>query len=120
MSAVASRPGYIPAQPFRVVLNRLIGHREDSIAFLARRCNLSPDSLYTVLERPEIEFDLADLILCRLGQPMLWHDELEDIYMSVELPDATCARLGCGRPLPPKRKRYCSQPCQESRESVAG
>lgn len=114
-------PGWIPAEPFLIALNRALkfseGYQEGEglYSFIGRRCNLKQDSIEKALKRPEIEFDLADLILCRIGGPGQWQTPpLEEVWESMPpLPDRQCAAPGCTQLVEPKQAggrvpRFCS------------
>lgn len=75
----------IPTMPLLESIEHLLPP-EDAAGFLGRRCNIKADSIYNALRRPEVDFDLADLILCRLNSVHLWWVEpLADIYWNAEI-----------------------------------
>lgn len=111
--------GCVPTAPILEIANSRIAQQHDLrpgdqgfYRYLARRCNLKEDSLANSLQKDEIEFDLADLILCRLGVPMLWRQApLDELYETVSLDGPRLCRLpGCSEPLPNTQPttRYCS------------
>lgn len=98
----------------RIISGQGLGYGEGGFyRYLAARCNLKEDSLANSLQKEEVEFDLADLIFCRLGVPMIWRQPpLDELYESVDLSDGqkVCALPGCREPLPNTQPttRYCS------------
>ena len=75
----------IPTMPLLESIEHLLPP-EDAAGFLGRRCNIKGDSIYNALQRPEVDFDLADLILCRLHAVHLWWVEpLADLYWNAAL-----------------------------------
>lgn len=112
----------IPNEVFRPVFERLV-QEEEALHILAARCGVHADSLHAALDREEINFDLADLLLCKLGVPYLWREkplspfyaDIEQIARGFKDPDGRlrCARPGCVVMFRPKRKgqKYCDPKC---------
>lgn len=110
-------PGCIPMEPYLSIVKDVIKTTDYTegdgfYSFIGRRCNLKQDSVEKALKRDHIDFDLAELILIKLGRPELWHCEpLDAFYESVELPDDLCALPGCSEPAVRLRSggtRFCS------------
>ena len=114
----------VPPETFLPILHRLMESRGMDMQALGRRCNLIGDSLYRVFteDRGGLDFDLCDLILCKLGVPHLWWDEpLDSIYWTIDFGERECARKGCtnkfelGRNHPktgPRVQKFCSRTCR--------
>lgn len=78
----------VETKVFMPVVQTLLSTHAGDMEWLARRCGVKSDSLINALSRDEIEFDLADLILCRLNAVHAWRTEpLAEIYMNVKLSD---------------------------------
>ena len=116
----------IPTDEFLQVVEPLMIAADLDTSSLARRCEVEIDSLFQAFGRPNINFDLADLILCKLGVPHYWWSEFENIYWGLELrerpfrfkrPDGRlrCDRGGCRALFLPStrnpRQRFCSRLC---------
>ena len=107
----------VPADVFVPIVDQLMEARKMDYSALERRCNIKESSIYAHLTRQtELDFDLCDLILCRLGAPMLWHVEpLKDIYQAIDFAEPKCANPRCdNRFIAKHRKQFCSPGCRPS------
>ena len=76
--------GKIPADVFLPEMREAAPAMD--VRTLARRINIKEDSLLKALGRDEIDFDLCDLILCKLGAVhRWWAGPLGEFYWSVAL-----------------------------------
>ena len=76
----------IPGRVFNECIEPLKGGRNDWYRYLGKRCNLKEDTISKALKRDEIDFDLCDLILCRLNAVYLWREPpLDEFYQTVDL-----------------------------------
>jgi hypothetical protein len=76
--------GKIPADVFLPEMREAAPAMD--VRTLGRRINIKEDSLLKALGREEIDFDLCDLILCKLGAVhRWWSGPLEKFYWSVAL-----------------------------------
>lgn len=131
MTTTATPAATVSADVFVPIVNELLKTREMTIHALSVRCNVREDSLLKALsKRVEIDFDLCDLILCRLGVPHMWWSEpLSDVYWSLKFVEGeeeiVCASAGCTRTFTlgrfhprsgPKRKKYCSAACRPKQQ----
>lgn len=115
----------IPGDVFRKCIEPFLAANEDALTRLAVACNIKHDSLYCALRRDHIDFDLCDLILCKLNAFNLWHEEEGYLpergarRMKYAAEDGTvrCARRGCsnrferGSGRGKQRQIYCSRRC---------
>jgi hypothetical protein len=86
-----TRKGKIPTAPFLACVEPLLPLPDQDwytrLRSLAAACNVKVDSLYKALLRcNELDFDLCDLILCKLNAVHLWWTEpLDEFYWNVTL-----------------------------------
>ncbi len=74
----------IPGKVFNECIEPYLRGR--TYGWLGKRCNLKEDSIEKALKRENIDFDLCDLILCRLNAVNLWWVEpLDEFYWTVDL-----------------------------------
>lgn len=136
----------VPSEPVvEVVLDYLSRQEDDTnrdgqtndgpgmapLARLALRCDMKEDTLRSILFRGKktIDFDIADLLLCRMNRVDVWRGALSDVYYEVDLNEPNtykkparvsrtkvceadeCAKEFIPRPRAPHRK-YCSNACK--------
>lgn len=76
----------IPGKVFNECIEPMLRGRYDKFRYLGKRCNVSENSISHALKREEIDFDLCDLILCRLNSVHLWWiAPLDEFYWAVDL-----------------------------------
>ncbi len=121
----------IPTDRLMDVIEPILLADDMDMAKLGVRVGVKGDTVYKLLSKPEVNFDLADRILCGLGVPVAWHTHLGDIYDSIELVDVPfpyasedgskrCERRGCSVRFTPERRapkvgpkvrKFCTQHC---------
>jgi hypothetical protein len=131
----------IPIEPFRSVVMDIIRARalpmmDEWGVYLGARAKIKPDTIYSLFSRNEIDFDVADRILCALGDPVsVWRGPLEEQYLAADIGKQVrrlqpvghtegvrvCARVGCSNQVErsrtenrtgPNKKIYCSSRCR--------
>lgn len=132
--------GHVPVERVRAFLDETLhlegyfGYEHDALLPLLRMWGVS-DRMWKKLSRGEgwMEFNVADKMLCLLGLQGRWREDLEDIYLLVNL-DAhqharvvpaghhRCERAGCssvfsvtGRR---QHKRFCCDTCRSSEHQL--
>lgn len=76
----------IPSAVFNECIEPLLRGRYDKYRFLSRRCGVKENSMANALKREDIDFDLCDLILCRLNSVHLWWiAPLNEFYWTIDL-----------------------------------
>lgn len=116
----------VPTQPFMAVVRPLVERQAQvySDEWLGRRLGVRGDSLNNALKSPTIDFDLADLILCKLGAVHVWWGELGEIYWNLDLHDDNDCERECALPECKNvfrvygrimHKMCCSKACNDKR-----
>lgn len=115
----------VPTKPFATLLARYLHENDLDMDKFSERCELDKNSLYKILLRKKIRFDLADTIVAKSYGNMVWHsDDFREIYWQGDVPpdplkSQRCARRGCqkwfalgGENARRDHQKYCSQACK--------
>lgn len=94
---------YVPTKVYSPILRGLIEDRfgyvsDEALYILEEKSGVPWDTTYNILaeRRDGCDFNVADELLCALGQPQLWReDPLADIYFNIDLSKTVCANPGC-------------------------
>lgn len=81
------KSGSIPTKIFGPILSRLLRSAGVTPTEFSRTSGVDETLIRRVIsqEREGITFDTADKILCTLGAPHVWWDEIPDTYYSADL-----------------------------------